>query len=135
MDDLEDLENDPGIRLGVAASLGRLYASDQREFLDTLAGMLESALPLSATVRRRRGLFADKGVQAVSVTLGEYTYGLENLLAGTIGATRSRTVRGIKLKTEALPLEEWLALLIEGLEEHARTNERARDALKAFLGA
>ena len=132
---MDDLEDDPGIRAGVAANLSRLYAADQREFLETLAKMLEVALPGQVRVERRGGLFSEKRVGALDIQLGEHTYVLESLAAGMLVATRCKIVRGIKLKTEILPIEEWLLALTSELEEHAWTHQQARDALKRFIGS
>lgn len=134
MDETDDIEQDALVRLGVQANLASLYAGDQRGFIEEFAAMLESALPGAAEVRRRGGLFAEKSISGITVDLGDYLYTLEIPSKGTIAAGRTRVVRGIKLKTETLPVEEWVSLIVDHVAQVAERNLQARNALQQLLG-
>ena len=72
--------------------------------------VLAGALPDETEVERKGGLFQrEKPVRKVTVTLGDHIYTLEDLGRGPLAAHRAKVVRGITLKTEPLPTEDWLA--------------------------
>ena len=127
-------EQQEWVKFGVAATLSKQYAADQRMFLDLLAQMLEGALPGEVEIGRKGGLFAKKTVQRVTVTIGDYRYTLEDPGRGPLVATRIRIVRGIALKTETIPVEEWLAELGAALDERAGASAAAREALARMIG-
>ena len=120
--------------LGVSASLARLYAADQRGFVEQLALTLESALPGEVEVERKGGLFAEKRICGLKVPLGDFLYVLRIPPRGPIDAERTKVVRGIKLKTESIQMEEWLTAVADEMSAYAETNLNTRDALKALLG-
>jgi hypothetical protein len=121
--------------VGVAGALAQIYAKDMRGFLPLLAIALEGAMPEETQVERRGGLFQrEKPVRKVSVTLGDQIYTLEDLGRGPLSAQRVKVVRGITLKTEPVPIEDWLADLSAGIAARARGNEKAFFALKNLLG-
>lgn len=129
----DDLEN--WTALGVASGLANSYAQDIRGFLPLFAIVLASALPDETEVERKGGLFQkQKPVRKVTVTLGDQTYTLEDTGQGPLSAHRIKTVRGITLKTEPLPVEVWLAELSEAISSRAQRNEKAFFALKELLG-
>ena len=129
-----DLEEEPWLKIGVAATLAKEYAGDQRQLLETVAGMLENALPEETTVERRGGLFAKKRVTAVTVQVGDDRYGLQEAGHGPLRATHTRVVRGIALKTEEIAADEWLATVAALLDERARASAAVRSALSRFVG-
>jgi hypothetical protein len=114
----------------LAASL-RADARDLDVFFDALAGKLASAFPESTTVEREG--FRGRGrVRSVSVELGEHRYEVERTKGGAT-STRARAVRGIVLKNEELPLDEWIGELSRDLAESAEQSERGRVALERLL--
>jgi hypothetical protein len=119
----------------VASSL-RADASDLRTFTEALATKLEGALPNQTTVQRKaEGLFSKtKRVQHISVDVGDQRYDLSVRGAG-LECRRSKSVRGIVLKTEQVPLDEWIDDLSRQLAEAAQRSEQARLALQRLLGA
>jgi len=120
--------------VGVAGALAHAYAADTRGFLPLLAVVLSGALPDETLIERKGGLFQrEKPVRKVSVTLGELVYTLEDLGHGPLAASRVKVVRGIKLKTEPMPAESWLAELSAEIAERARQNEKAFFALRRLL--
>ncbi len=121
-------------KVGVAGALAHAYAQDARTFLPLLAQVLTSALPDETQIERRGGLFQrEKPVRKVTVTLGDSIYTLEDLGRGPLAAQRAKVVRGITLKTEAVPVEDWLADLSAEISARATQNEKAFFALKNLL--
>ncbi len=130
----DPFEQQEWVKFGVAATLSKQYGADQRMFLGLLAQMLEGALPDEAEIIRKGGLFAKKTVQRVTVSFGDFKYTLEDPGRGPLIATRIRVVRGIALKTEPIPVEEWIAELGAALDERARSSAAAREALARMIG-
>ncbi len=120
--------------VGVAGALAHAYAQDARTFLPLLAQVLTSALPDESQVERKGGLFQrEKPIRKVTVTLGDTIYTLEDLGRGPLAAQRAKVVRGITLKTEPLPVEDWLAELSAHVASRAQQNEKAFFALENLL--
>jgi hypothetical protein len=130
----DDFEEQDWVKVGVAAELTKQYAADQRALLESLATMLESAFPNETVVVRKGGLFSKKTPAQIKVRFGEYSYNLEDTGRGPLRASQTKIVRGIALKTEEIPVEDWLVLLGEELEGHTRNHARAREALSKFVG-
>ncbi|MBV9849911.1 MAG: hypothetical protein JO250_09585 [Armatimonadetes bacterium] len=120
--------------LGVSAALANSYAQDARGFLPLLAGFLQAALPAETAVERKGGLFQKtKPIHKITVSLGENVYALEDMGHGALTAQRAKIVRGIRLKTDTLPVEDWLAELSDEITHRARRSEKAFFALKELL--
>lgn len=119
----------------LAASSLRADTTDIPAFVETLAVKLEDALPHSTTVQRQaKKLFSrDKRVQSVTVSLGENAYML-TLRGGLAQGRRSKTVRGIAIKSEELTLDAWLQALTTELAVEAQQSEASRRALQELLG-
>jgi hypothetical protein len=123
-----------GIDVDLLAGSLRASSSDLNVFVEVLADKLEDALPGRVKVGRRptRFLGKQKRVERLECELGGQRY----LLAardGVVEARRATAVRGVVLKTEELPLEEWLDALALDLASEARTSERAQLALQRLL--
>jgi hypothetical protein len=118
----------------VAASL-RADAADSRGLAEALATRLESALPGQTRVKRRskRFLSGDKVVRNIEVDAGDNRYSLAVDDHGALDARRSAAVRGIVLKNDPLPLDEWLDSLARDLAEQAQQSEQGRQALERLL--
>ena len=118
----------------VAASL-RADAADTRGFVEALAVRLEAALPGQTRVKRRskRFLSGEKVVRSIEVDAGESRYALSVDDRGGVEATRSAAVRGIVLKNDPLPLEEWIVALARELTKRAQASELGRLALERLL--
>ena len=119
-------DGDDWTPVGVAGALASAYARDSRGFVPLLAAVLEGALPEETQTERRRGLFSKpKPAHKVTVALGDTTYSLEDLGHGPLAAQRVKIVRGIVLKTETLPIEDWLGELSAHVADQAGRSERA----------
>lgn len=79
------------------------------------------------------GLFK-KSLRGVVLNEGENRLTLEDSGRGGLQASYTRVVRGIALKTEKLTVEEWVTMVSELLEERAKENNAARNALANALG-
>jgi len=119
----------------LASSL-RADSTDLTAFVEALATKLEGALPAQTRVdRRSSGLFSRaKRVHRISVDMGDVRYEITSG-DGRVEPTRCKAVRGVVLKTERLPLDEWIDDLSRRLTDEAAQSEQARLALQRLLGA
>jgi plasmid stability protein len=124
-------------QIGVAAALAKTYAEDQREFLPLLAGLLEETIPHHQLVIERKPIklfSSEKRVVSIELTLDEDVYVLQIARDGhRLEGSHRKIVRGITLKTESTPVQDWLALVGDRIQRLATTNERAYTALQNFL--
>ncbi len=117
----------------LAASL-RADSADLKAFMEALATKLEGALPNQTKVVRQGGIFAkEHPVKEITVTLGDYQYRISRERQGPLVTQRVKVVRGIALKTEQLPMEQWIDELAEALAEEAAHSMQAHIALERFL--
>lgn len=116
----------------LAASL-RQDGGDILAFLEILAKKLEGAIPSQTIVERRGGLFAKtKPVSAIHVVLGDVKYSLlQN--RGRLEAQKIKVVRDIALKTEIIPLDQWIERLSQELLVLASESTAIREGLERFL--
>lgn len=122
--------------IGVSAALAKSYASDQSSFLPLLTGLLEEAMPEDTEVERKPiHLFSkDKRITLLRVHLGDDTYMLQQPDPnGRLIGWHVKTVRGITLKTEQIPIERWLTEVGNTITKRAQESESAALALKTFL--
>ena len=127
------MEEDDWLKFGVAAARSKSYAADQRAFLKSLAATVERALPGGVEVVKT-GLFGlGSGVREVRIDLGDNRYVLQDPGHGSLVGQRVMIKRGIALRTDHLPVEQWIQELSAALEEHARTSEEAARALRRFV--
>lgn len=116
----------------LAASL-RADARDLDVFVEALATKLDHAFPERVEIERRRGFFGgDKPVGRIRAFLGDDQFELERERS-RVACRRRKVVRGITLKNEELPLDDWIDALSKGLLEEANASERGRASLARFL--
>jgi hypothetical protein len=120
--------------LDLAAAQLRLDARDLPALVEALATRLEEAMPGAVDVERRRaGLFSGRRhVARITCRLADDTYTLVQD-RGAVTTQREKTVRGIRLKTEPLPVDRWLVELAEGVRGSAQTGEATYRALHDLL--
>lgn len=117
----------------LAASLRADY-TDTRAFLEALAAKLQGSLPDHTTIKRHSSLFSrEHPVKEITVSLAENHYLINWERQGPPVAQRAKVVRGIVLKTEQLPVDEWIEELARALAAFAAQNAKAYAALKRFL--
>ncbi len=129
----DSFEDQGWVKLGVATALDRAYAADQRQFLTFLANALEKALPGEVEIKRA-GLFSNKRIVGLSLQLNNDQYTIEDPGRGPLIALHGHVVRGIKVKTEEISMEQALAEIGAALDHRAKTSEAARNALATMLG-
>lgn len=131
----ENLEN--SLKIGVAANLARHYAGEGRDLLSPLARLFTEALGERTEIKMAGGFLSKKVISGLSLHLGEWTYTLEDAggdpKSGPLAATRTRTVRGIALKTEEIPVATWLEEVGLALEVEAQTNQGTHEALSKWV--
>jgi hypothetical protein len=117
----------------LAASL-RADSTDLKAFMEALAVKLGGSLPNQTTVTRQSGLFSrEHPVKEISVTLGDYQYRISREKQGLLVTQRAKIVRGIVLKTEQIPMMQWIDELAAALAQEAASSAQARAALEQFL--
>jgi hypothetical protein len=119
----------------LTASSLRADASDARTLAEVLAAKLGEALPDQTRIRRQGGrlLSREKRLQSVEVQLGEETFVL-SLSGGKAETSRAKSVRGVVIKRQELPLDAWLEALSDALGAEAQRSEAARLSLERLLG-
>jgi hypothetical protein len=124
-----------GEHLDLLAAALRADSSNIRSLVEALAAKLEAALPDKTIVKRRtvRLFSSAKRVQSITVSLGQDTYTL-SMVDESAKPARSKTVGGIAIRSEDLPLDVWLGSLTEALETEAKHSEAVRIALERLLG-
>ena len=130
---MADSTGDAALDFDVLAAAIRADAADLRTFMEAFAGKLSEALPGQVTVEREGGLFQkEHRVRRIAVDLDDRHYELERVRS-TVEARTAHQVRGIKLKTEAVPLEDWIDSLAHHLAAHAERSAHARAALSRLI--
>lgn len=117
-----------------AAAQLRADSRDVPAFVNALAVLLEQTVPDLVEVERRRARFlsAERVVSGLRCTVGERVYALVRERGGLV-TTRARAVRGITIKTEALPVDAWVADLVTDLREQAGVSAAAYEALRGLV--
>ena len=117
----------------LAASL-RADSTDLKAFMEALATKLEGSLPNQTMVTRQSGWFSrEHPVKEVAVSLGDYQYRIGRERQGPLMTQRAKVVRGIVLKTDAIPMEQWIEEVAEQLAQEASRSAQSRTALERFL--
>ena len=119
--------------LGVAGALSQMYRQDTHGFLPLIAAFLEGALPAETRIERAGGLFQKvKPISCVTTAIGDQIYVIAEH-RGTLAARREKIVRGIRLKSEELPIHEWLESLSADVVARAASDEAAMAAMRRIL--
>jgi hypothetical protein len=116
------------------ASSLRADATDLKAFMEALATKLSGSLPEQTQVTRHSGLFSrEHPVREIAITLGDYQYRIMRERQGFPATSRAKVVRGIVLKTDAIPMEQWIEELATSLAQISMQSEQSRAALERFL--
>jgi len=130
-----DAQADPGFALDLAAAQTRGDQLDTQAMVEALATRLEAALPRLTRIRRRRvgGLFSKRAeVERIEVDLGDQRFELVQA-GGPPQCARNKVVRGITLKRDEVPIQQWLHELVDEVVRTAAVGEQARIALEGLL--
>ena len=123
-----------GAEFDLLAAALRSSGVDLKTFVEVLAEKLERALPGRVKVERQsaRFLAREKRVRSLECNLGEQRY-LLAYQGGAVETRRATAVRGVVLKSEAVPLDAWIDALAGALASEARSSEQSRVALEQLL--
>ena len=118
----------------LSAAWYRKAQGDLRAFLEGFAVRMEGAIPGHVTVERRRdGLFSKTShVVKVAIDAGPSVYVL-HLDNNHLSALRSKSVRGVTLKSEPMAVPEWLVALNADIQRLAEQVGAAHGVLHDFL--
>ena len=121
-------------QIDLAASSLRADASDSRALAEALAAKLSEALPDQTRAMRHGGRFRtkDKHLERLEVQLGDETFVL-SLSGQRTETTVAKTVRGVVIRRQDLPLDAWLDALSGALSAEAEQSESARLSLERLL--
>src|SRR5579862_4507733 len=130
-----DAPADPAFALDLAAASTRNDQVDTLAMIEALAVRLEEALPRLTRVKRRRvgGLLSKRSeVERIEVELGDQRFELVQA-GGPPLCARNKVVRGITLKREEVPVQQWVQELVEEVVRTAAVGEQARIALEGLV--
>ena len=118
----------------LSAAWMRKAQGDLAAFMEAFAARMSGALPGRVAVERRRDGFFSSRTHVVKVTIetGPHVYSLIFDKA-RLAAQRAKAVRGVTLKSDALPVPEWLAALNHEIEALSGELGAARRVIHDFL--
>ena len=106
-----------------------------RDLLNSVAGKLYDAFPLLTEVDR--GIFGSGPAKRVAITVpvgnDRLRYALALGRGGELEATCAKIVRGVTIRTEHVPFEDWARGLYEDLNAYAGTSLQARELLEQLI--
>jgi hypothetical protein len=116
-----------------AASL-RADISDANAFMEALATKLSGSLPMQTQVSRHSSFLSrEHPVKEIIVALGDYQYSIIKERKRPVQTSRAKVIRGIVLKTDLIPMDQWISELASSLANEAARSAQARIALEDFL--
>lgn len=127
-------EGDSAISFDLLAASLRSDASELGTFVNVLGAKLLDALPENVTCEKERKRFRGTGdkIVKIEVTLGDLRFELDD--SGKRVETRiSHVVRGMRLKSDTVPVEKWIEELSRKLAEVAEESTKSRDAIAGLL--
>jgi hypothetical protein len=124
---------DEGVGFDMLAASLRSDATELGSFLNVLGAKLLDALPDQVTcVREKKRFRGSDRISRVEVTLGDLRFEVEEGSARPT-AMISHVVRGMRLRSDEVPLDEWIESLSRKLAEVAATSAKSRDAISGLL--
>jgi hypothetical protein len=131
-----DASSDPDLSFDLLAASLRADASELGTFVTVLGAKLVDALPDHVVCERERKRFLGKGtpdrIIKIEVTLDDLRFELDD--SGKLLETRiSHVVRGMRLKSDDVAIDEWIERLSRKLAETAERSAKSRDAIAGLL--
>jgi hypothetical protein len=106
-----------------------------RDLLNAVAGKLYDAFPLMTEVDR--GLFGSGPAKRVAITVplgnDRLRYALCVDRSGELEATCAKIVRGVTIRTEHVPFDEWARALFDDLHAYARSSAQTQEVLERLV--
>lgn len=124
-----------GMDMEMAAAAVLADNKDVKVMLRVLGNNLRASLGDRVQVTRAAGGLLHRQpeeVRAITVHLEQDDYEA-HLEGGAVRCTVGRSSGGIRIRSEQLPVEQWLARLLAGLKEEAANNQSARAALQSVI--
>jgi len=110
-------------------------AKRSRDLVNAVANRLYQAFPLLTEVDR--GIFGTGAARRVAITVPLGNDRLRYLLAlgpgGDVETTCAKIVRGVTIRTEQVPFEQWARALYEDLHAFARSSAQAQEMLAQLI--
>jgi hypothetical protein len=107
-------------------------AKRNRDLVDAVATKLYDAFPLLTEVDR--GIFGTGRAKRVAITVplgnDRLRYALVLGSGGDVETTCAKIVRGVTIRTEHVPFEQWARALYEDLHAYARSSVQAQAMLE-----
>ncbi len=116
----------------LAASI-RADTADLRGFMEAFALKMSEALPGRVKVERESGLFSkNPRVRLIRIDLDDRRYELVQGKGG-LECHEAHRVRDVILKTQTVPIDDWIDTLSRHLVAHAEQSARVRQVLQDML--
>jgi len=107
---------------------------DSRVLMSFLARKFEGPLSHRMTVRKGGGwLSKDKSVEEISFRFTGWEYRIVRRPEGSLETTVRQEVRGIVLKTEAVPVEQWVRDLAGELAQEVQRMNVSQQTLSQWI--
>lgn len=107
-------------------------AHRNRDLVNAVATRLQEAFPLLAEVDR--GIFGSGPAKRIAITVplgnDRLRYALALGRSGEVETTCAKVVRGVTIRTEHVPFEQWARALYEDLNAYARSSVQAQEMLQ-----
>ena len=118
----------------IGAAWYRRSQGDLSAFMEAFAARMSGAFPDRTTIERKRdGLFS-KSSHVVKIGIqGEHNLYTLAIDGKRMLAMRTKTVRGVSLKSEEMAVPEWLAMLGQDMQAIGEQAGSADNVLHDFL--
>jgi hypothetical protein len=127
---MDESETDADV---LAAMLSR-ELGDSRVLMSFLARKFEGPLSHRMTVRRGGGwLSKDKPVEEIAFRFTDFEYRIVRSPQGSLDTTVRQEVRGIVLKTEAVPVDQWVRDLARELAQEVQRMNVSQQTLAQWI--
>lgn len=107
-------------------------ARRSRDLVNAVATRLQDAFPLLTEVDR--GIFGSGAAKRIAITVplgnDRLRYALALGRSGEVETTCAKIVRGVTIRTEQVPFEQWARALYEDLNAYARSSAQAQEMLQ-----
>jgi hypothetical protein len=124
---------DHSMHIEVVSTILRRERDEGHGLLDGLAERLARAVPEHVDVERSRGLTArQRRVRHLSVSFDDQVFRAERGPRG-VRASVAHVVRGVVIRTAALPMDDWLDQLSVALVDAAEQSFETRDAIERLM--
>jgi hypothetical protein len=119
--------------LTLAAATLRSNSSDVHVLLKALCDELSDAVGERLRVQRGSGRFRKSDtITSVQITMGNDAF--EATVDGsTVRCTIGRVSGGIRIRSESVPMDEWIVRLLGALQAEAAHSDAARQALENIV--